>query len=45
MKKTYLVEEGDSTEGDGFAFSVGGGLRVGEVTLKVGGVLLDSVLI
>ena len=44
-KKAYLVAEGVSREGDGYAFTVGGGLRVGEMTLKVGGVVLDSVLI
>ena len=44
-KKAYLVAEGVSGEGDGYAFTVGGGLRVGEITLKVGGVVLDSVLI
>ena len=44
-KKAYLVAKGVSGEGDGYAFTVGGGLRVGEITLKVGGVVLDSVLI
>ena len=44
-KKAYLVAEGVSGEGDGYAFTVGGGLRVGEITLKVGGVVLDSVRI
>ena len=34
-----------SREEDGYAFTAGGGLRVGEITLKVGEVLLDSVLI
>ena len=42
-KKAYLVAKGVSGEGDGYAFTVGGGLRVGEITLKVGGVVLDSV--
>ena len=28
MKTTYLVAEGASREGDGFAFTVVGGLRV-----------------
>ena len=44
MKKTYLVGEGASREGDNYAFNVGGGLRVEEVALKVEGPL-DSVLI
>lgn len=45
MKKTYLVGERASREGGGYAFTVGVGLRVEEVTPKVGGALLDSVLI
>ena len=45
MKKTYLVAERASREGDGYAFTVGVGLRVEEVTPKGGGALLDSVLI
>ena len=45
MKKTYLVADVATSEEDGYAFTVVGGLRVGEITLKVGGVLLDSVLI
>ena len=44
-KKAYLVAEGVSREGDGYAFTVEGELRVEEITLKVGGVVLDRVLI
>ena len=45
MKKTYLVAQGVRREEDGYTFTVGGGLRVGEITLRVGGIPLDSVLI
>ena len=41
-KKAYPVTEGVSREGDGYAFTVGGGLRVGDIILKVGGIVPDT---
>ena len=46
MKKTCLAAaERVSREGESYAFTVEGGLTVEEVTPKVGGVLLEIVLI
>ena len=44
-KKAYLVAEEVSKKGEGYAFTIGGGLRGGEITLKVGGIVLYNVLI
>lgn len=44
-RKAYHVAEGATGTGDGYAFVVGGQKETGEITLKVGGVELDNVLI
>ena len=44
-RKAYHVAERATDPGDGYAFVVGGQQETGEITLKVGGVQLDNVLI
>ena len=44
-RKAYHVAEGATGPEDGYAFVVGGQQEAGEITLKVGGVELENVLI
>ena len=44
-RKAYHVKEGATGRGDGYAFMIKGQQETGEITLNVGGVQLDGVLI